>query len=173
MSNRFHFRVRAPNGTQKVVGPMPSSTVIQKLQEMIINEFDLDSIEPACIQIKYVFPPPQIISECPPSTTLSSLKLTSGNLIISLRDAYEPPQRQQTKQNMVNQKTTTYSPPEPEPEPLSIRVSKSNSKANTNANTEEKYCKAKRKDEDQNKEKPTPKETMLFVGGYVTHICVT
>ena len=90
MASSVRFRVRAPNGGQKTLDPMPSSNTMEQLQTLIINKLELSNIKPGCIQIKFVFPPPRIISECDPSTTLSSLKLTSGNLIISILD--KPPE---------------------------------------------------------------------------------
>ena len=86
MSNSVRFRVRAPNGGQYTLDPMPTSSTMHQLQSTIIKELNLVNTQPACIQIKFIFPPPQIISEVAPNTTLSSLKLTSGNLIISILD---------------------------------------------------------------------------------------
>eukprot|EP01083_Nonionella_stella_P290347 987974_1 len=86
MSNTVRFRVRAPNGSQKVLDPLPLSTTMQQLQTAIIKKLELANIQPACIEIKYIFPPAKIISDIASNTTLSSLKLSSGNLIISILD---------------------------------------------------------------------------------------
>ncbi len=78
------------------------TTTMQQLQTAIIKKLELANIQPACIEIKYIFPPAKIISNIASNTTLSSLKLSSGNLIISILD--KPPiipetqQKQQQKQ---------------------------------------------------------------------------
>ena len=84
MSNTLRFRVRGPRG-QQVLDPIPSSSTIKYLQLKIIEKFELVDVTAPCIQIKYVFPPPQIISTNN-KIRLSSLKLTSGNLIIEIID---------------------------------------------------------------------------------------
>eukprot|EP01083_Nonionella_stella_P317930 1159810_1 len=87
MSQSLRFRVRGPDGSQKVLDPLPSSTTMENLQTAIIKKLQLNDVKPSCIQIKFVFPPPQVISNIHRNATLSSLKLTSGNLIISVLDS--------------------------------------------------------------------------------------
>ena len=78
------FRVRAPDGKQKLLDPMPSSTSITGLQMMIKQQLNLSFfLKPELIQIKYLFPPAKIISDFDPSTQLSTLGISSGNLIIT------------------------------------------------------------------------------------------
>merc|ERR1711971_698537 len=85
-ANNLRFRVRC-NGTQKLLDPLPSSSTIHTLQSAIIAAFKLINVQPACLEIKYHFPPPTVISRVAPNTSLSSLKLSSGNLIVSILNA--------------------------------------------------------------------------------------
>lgn len=128
----LRFKIRAPNGSQKMLGPIPSSSTMEQLQNAIIKVrvlclfpifyflsivifsllFDLHlqtlamvNVLPSCIEIKFIYPPPKVISEVPPNTTLSSLQLTSGNLIVSVLDsppniAQPPPKEQNPKDDV-------------------------------------------------------------------------
>ena len=106
-ANNLRFQVRGPNGTQKTLDPLPSSSTMQDLQSAIIKGLNFGNVQPACVEIKFVSPPPTVISQVAPDTSLSSLKLSSGNLIVSVlnsSDQSKPEAEESAASNASEQK---------------------------------------------------------------------
>ena len=72
-----------------MMDPISVDSTMGQLQSAIIKALELVNVLPSCIQIKFICPPPKVISEVPPSSKLSCLNLTSGNLIVSVLE--KPP----------------------------------------------------------------------------------
>merc|ERR1719206_1017848 len=112
-TNTLRFRVRAPNGTQQLLDPLPSSCAMHELQSAIIASFNLINVQPACLEIKFILPPAIVISQVAPNTPLSSFNLTSGNLIVSIlnspyRNENETDQSEDSEQVPPTTHSTTF-----------------------------------------------------------------
>lgn len=75
----LQFRIRLPDNTQKILKNVDSKCTVQQLSQQVseMTKRPWDQME-----LRYIYPPATLISNNPTST-LESLKITSGNLIVN------------------------------------------------------------------------------------------